>query len=174
MNRTIDEECEGGGEAGDRFQRPKFKTITDVQKEIFLEALTDGCNVRRAAAAAGFAYSAAYRMRRDNPDFAEAWQGALESGYARLEMALVERAILTIEIARDGNGADAVPVIGAMTVDQAIELMNKHRASVEGGQAKRIRLNRNTRPTAEETDAEILRRIAIIERQRGGAAKGEP
>lgn len=102
---------------------------------------------------------------RARPAFAEAWQVALESGYARLEMALVERAIQTIEAAHDDN-PDAMPVVGAMTVAQAIDLMNKHRASIEGGRAKRVRLNRHTRPSAEETDAEILRRIAIIEQQR--------
>ena len=67
--------------------------------------------------------------------------------------------------AHDDN-PDAMPVVGAMTVAQAIDLMNKHRASIEGGRAKRVRLNRHTRPSAEETDAEILRRIAIIEQQR--------
>lgn len=67
-----------------------------------------------------------------------------------------------------------MPVAGAMTVAQAIDVMNKHRASVGGGRAKRVRLNARNRPTAEETDAEILRRIAVIERQRAGrTAKGE-
>src|SRR5690606_23997703 len=96
---------------------------------------------------------------------AAAWQAAIETGYVRLETALVERAILTIETSRD-DAPDAPPAVGAMTVAQAIDLMNKHRASVEGGRAKRVRLNARQRPTAEETDAEILRRIAVIERQR--------
>lgn len=151
---------------------PKFRNITEIQLQIFLEVLSESCNVRRAAALAGFAPSAAYKLRRSNPDFAEAWQAALESGYARLEMALIERAIMTIEAASDSN-PDAIPVVGAMTVAQAMDLMNKHRASIAGGRAKRIRLDAGKRPTADETNAEILRRIAIIERQREqGAQKG--
>lgn len=180
----MNEAGEGGGgdDVGGR-REPQFKTITDHQIEVFLATLADSCNVRRAAAVAGFAYSAAYQRRRRDPDFAEAWQAALDSGYARLEMALVERAILTIETVRDGDGngdsdadADAVvvPVVGAMTVAQAIDLMGKHRASIEGGRAKRVRPNSRKRPTADETDAEILRRIDIIERQRAGEGQDAP
>ena len=158
---------------------------TETQRQQFLGALAASCNVRRAAAEAGFNPSTAYKLRQRDAGFAEAWQAALESGYARLEMALVERAIEVVEGVRaaeaigapagphDG-GNDAVPVAGAMTVAQAIDVMNKHRASVGGGRAKRVRLNARNRPTAEETDAEILRRIAVIERQRAGrTAKGE-
>ncbi len=151
--------------AGDDHPLPQPRHISDGQWQVFLEALAESCNVRTSAAAAGLAASAAYKRRGRDPAFAEAWQVALESGYARLEMALVERAIQTIEAAHDDN-PDAMPVVGAMTVAQAIDLMNKHRASIEGGRAKRVRLNRHTRPSAEETDAEILRRIAIIEQQR--------
>ncbi|MDR6834271.1 MULTISPECIES: hypothetical protein [unclassified Sphingopyxis] len=168
---------EGGGDDVGGRREPQFKTITDHQIEVFLATLADSCNVRRAAAVAGFAYSAAYQRRRRDPDFADAWQAALDSGYARLEMALVERAILTIETVRDGDSdADAmvVPVVGAMTVAQAIDLMGKHRASIEGGRAKRVRPNSRKRPTADETDAEILRRIDIIARQRAGEGRDAP
>jgi hypothetical protein len=153
-------------------RKPQFKTITDLQLQVFLEALADSCNVRRAAAVAGFAYSAAYKLRQHDSGFAEAWQAALESGYARLEMALVERAILTIEAVRDPEvGGDIIPVVGAMTVTQAIDLMNKHRASIQGGRAKGVSMKSGKRPTAAETDDIILRHIAIIEQQRESGAK---
>jgi hypothetical protein len=160
MDEARDDEA-----TGDDVTEPQSRQITDHQLEIFLEALAESCHVRASAAVAGFAPSAAYKLRRRDPSFAEAWQAALESGYARLEMALIERAIQTIEVAHDDN-PDAIPVVGTMTVAQAIDLMNKHRASIEGGRAKRVRLNARNRPTAEETDAEILRRIAILEQQR--------
>jgi hypothetical protein len=155
--------------SGDDRPLPQSRQISDEQWEVFLEALAESCNVRASAVVGGFAASAAYKRRGRDPVFAEAWQAALESGYARLEMALVERAILTIDAAHDDN-PDAIPVVGAMTVAQAIELMSKHRASIAGGRAKRVRLNRHTRPSAAETDAEILRRIAIIEKQRDDGA----
>lgn len=169
----IDEAGAGGPGPEGAYRGPQFKNITDLQLKVFLTALADSCNVRKASAVAGFAHSAAYKLRQQNPEFAEAWQAALESGYARLEMALVERAIQTIDIAHDDN-PDAIAVVGAMTVAKAIDLMNKHRASIEGGRAKRIRFNARNRPTAEETDAEILRRIAIMERQREREAEKGP
>jgi len=146
-------------------RQPQDKNVTDEQRQAFLDALAGSCNVRQAAAEGGFAPSTAYKIRQRDAAFAAAWQAAIETGYVRLETALVERAILTIETSRD-DAPDAPPAVGAMTVAQAIDLMNKHRASVEGGRAKRVRLNARQRPTAEETDAEILRRIAVIERQR--------
>ncbi|MGL3823363.1 hypothetical protein [Sphingopyxis sp. R3-92] len=146
-------------------RQPQDKNVTDEQRQLFLDALAGSCNVRQAAVEAGFAPSTAYKIRQRDTGFAAAWQAAIETGYVRLETALVERAILTIETSRD-DAPDASPVVGAMTVAQAIDLMNKHRASIEGGRAKRVRLNARQRPTAEETDAEILRRIAVIERQR--------
>lgn len=149
----------------------RIREISETQRQLFVEVLGECCNVRHAAAVAGFAHSAAYKLRRVDRDFADAWQAALENGYARLEMALVERAIDTIE-KLNGGGGTPLPPVGAMTVAQAMDVMAKHRASVEGGRAKRVRLNSHTRPSAEETDAEILRRIAIIEAQRA-APKGE-
>lgn len=161
----MDETIQGGCGRARMRRTPQRKDATLRQRQVFLDALADSCNVRRAAAEAGFAPSTAYKLRQRDAAFAEAWQAALESGYARLEMALVERAILTIETSSDDAAAAPAPV-GAMTVAQAIDLMNKHRASVDGGRAKSVRLNPRSRPSAEETDAEILRRIAVIERQR--------
>jgi len=168
----MDESTDDGREGPEDDDRPQSarREISDIQRQAFLEALAENCHVRGAAAVAGFAPSAAYNLRRRDPSFAEAWQAAFDSGYARLEMALVERAIQTIDVAHDDN-PEAIAVVGAMTVAQAIDLMNKHRASIEGGRAKRVRLNARNRPTAEETDTEILRRIAIIEQQRERKAK---
>jgi hypothetical protein len=150
----------------------RFREIGETQRRLFIEVLGECCNVRHAAAVAGFAHSAAYKLRRVDRDFADAWQAALESGYARLEMALVERAIDTIEKLNGDDDGTPLPPVGAMTVAQAMDVMAKHRASVEGGRAKRVRLNIHARPSAEDTDAEILRRIAIIEAQRA-APKGK-
>ena len=165
----MDEVVRGGCGRTAMRRKPQKKEATVRQRQIFLETLADSCNVCRAAAAAGITKSTFYRLRRRDDAFAEAWQAALESGYARLEMALVERAIYTIEGA-GGDDVDPLPAVGAMTVAQAIDLLAKHRASVASGHAKGMRPSRRNRPTAEETDAEILRRIAIIERQRAGKA----
>ncbi len=156
---------QSGHKEGPMKRLQKEGDVPDEKKQAFLDALADSCNVKAAAEASGFTPSTAYKLRQRDPAFAAAWQEALEIGYVRLEMALVDRAIRTIEQSRD-DAPDALPAVGAMTAAQAIDLMNKHRASVEGGRAKRIRGTERNRPTAEETDAEILSRIAAIERRR--------
>jgi hypothetical protein len=162
---------QSGHREGPMKRLPKNSDVPEVKKQAFLDALADSCNVKAAAAASGFTPSTAYKLRQRDPAFAAAWQEALEIGYARLEMALLERAIQTIETLGD-DAPDAPPPVGAMTVAQAMDLMNKHRASVSGGRAKAGRGARRRRPTPDETDAELLRRIDAIERARGAEPGG--
>jgi hypothetical protein len=56
----------------------------------FLEALRASPNVTAAARVAGHARQEFYRLRRDDPGFAEAWEGALEESLDLLEAALFE------------------------------------------------------------------------------------
>ncbi len=64
----------------------------DEAEERFLEELAASCNVRAAAAAAGFSTTAVYQRRMRWPGFARAWAEAVDQGYARLEAMLVEQA----------------------------------------------------------------------------------
>ena len=57
----------------------------EERKGIFLAAFAQSCDLRASAAAAGICERTVhYHLRRD-PDFAEAFQAALEEGYRRLE-----------------------------------------------------------------------------------------
>lgn len=56
---------------------------------VFLAELEATCNVMASAAAAGFSTTAVYRRRQSYAAFRSAWEAALDTGYARLEMALV-------------------------------------------------------------------------------------
>ncbi|MGB7411125.1 MAG: hypothetical protein WA910_08275 [Sphingopyxis granuli] len=69
------------------------------------------------------------------------------------------------------KGGDEGRVIAPMTVDQAISLLGRHQASVRGGRARTLRPDKRM-PTSEETDAAILKRLAILRRQRGLAPEG--
>lgn len=55
----------------------------------FLAALIDTSNVKLSAAQAGISASRAYRVRREDPDFAAQWRVALCEGYENLEMDLL-------------------------------------------------------------------------------------
>ena len=58
----------------------------------FFAALADRANVRSAAEAAGFSTNAVYARRVKRPEFRRAWEAAVETGKARLQMLLMDTA----------------------------------------------------------------------------------
>lgn len=70
-----------------------------VWRRVFLETLAETSNVSASARAAGVDSAQAYRARRQDPSFAQAWQTALAEGYEHLEMETLHRL-------RAGTGKD--------------------------------------------------------------------
>lgn len=99
--------------------------IGQAARQAFLAALSATANVRLSARAAGFAHSSFYRLRDHDPAFAREMRMALETGYDRIEMALLES--FDPESFRDDawrrNDPPAVP---QMTAQQAIHLLYLH------------------------------------------------
>jgi hypothetical protein len=60
-------------------------------RQTFLEWFAATSNVTLAAKMAGVHHKTAFRHRMNDPDFAEAWDRALEQGYARIEAKLLEQ-----------------------------------------------------------------------------------
>ena len=94
----------------------------------FLTALAGSCNVRMAAEAVGTSTTSAQARRRADPGFARAWDEALEIGYVRLEMWLIESAICFFEgeVIPDDNP------IRTMSVAEAIQSLNRNVRKVKG------------------------------------------
>lgn len=95
-------------ETGKRKRRvaPSYRSWTAAKERKFLEALAGCCNVKLAAKTAKVSTSAVYVRRTRNASFRLAWDGALASGYAQLELMMLERALHGVEkivIARDGT-----------------------------------------------------------------------
>ena len=69
-------------------------------RQRFIELLAAGLDVRRACAGVGLSRQAAYTLRRRDPAFAQAWDGALRSARAADEEAflamLPERLLRTL------------------------------------------------------------------------------
>lgn len=91
----------------------------------FLAALSACANVRLAAKAAGFSHAAFYHHKRRDPAFAREWRLALETGYLRLEAALLGGWM------PDGGADDAwrhndPPPIPPMSASQALQLLFLH------------------------------------------------
>lgn len=135
------------------------------RERTFLEELATDANVRRAARAAGVSTATVYTRRTNWPGFAERWAAALEQGYARLEMLLVQQATATLsgEPVAGGEGEDGGGPGGggAMpTFAEAMNLFRLHRQGVTG--AGRRPGPRPAEPSPEELHAELLRRIRAM------------
>ena len=136
---------------------------SDNAERAFLETLAATCNVRRAAEASGFSAVVAYRRRLAHAGFAEKWAAALDTGYARLELAVVEAANDTLS----GEDFDPDRPIPRMTVKEALSVLQLHKASVKHGlpSGSRWRL----RPAdPEKARADILKMVAAVRLARHG------
>lgn len=138
---------------------------SEEAEEAFFDHLATSCNVRASAEAVGFTTFTVYRQRRLRPEFAARWQAALEQGYARLEIALVEAANDTLE----GLEFDSERPIPKMSVEQAMNVLRAHRNEVRGsGEAGPGRHAR--RPTLEEVRASIEKKVRAIKAARSVSA----
>jgi hypothetical protein len=99
--------------------------LTRQCEQAFLAALSATANVRLSAAAAGASVAAFYRRRRKNPAFAREMRLALEQGYARLEMALLE-SWRPESHADDAWRHNDPPPIPPMSANQALQLLYLH------------------------------------------------
>jgi hypothetical protein len=141
---------------------------------VFLAELEATCNVMASAAAAGFSTTAVYRRRQSHAAFRAAWEAALETGYARLEMALVCAATNLLEPVADGGADDASGAVpfGGMTVREALQVLRLHRYGARGGAPQRF--DWRAKPAdPDATRAEILRKLDIVEQHDAKACGGK-
>jgi len=117
-----------GGKDGPQIVQSEGARWTDEAEARFLDQLAASCNVTLSAKATGFSREAIYKRRRHDPAFAERWQAALEQGYARIEMLLVQRATDALE----GIAPDPDTPLAEMSVRDAVTILQLHRASVKG------------------------------------------
>jgi hypothetical protein len=89
---------------GRRWQLRRIRRLRFVQwrREVFLARLAGTCDVTAAAEAAGVSESTVYRHRAKDPDFAAAFQEALEQGYARLEAEALRQRLEAQRLLREG------------------------------------------------------------------------
>jgi hypothetical protein len=80
----------------------------ETRRAIFLEALAASSNVAASERKAKMPRRSSYRERVRSPEFRTAWQVALEAGYARLEMEMLERALKGIvkRVTKSGDGSE--------------------------------------------------------------------
>lgn len=112
-----------------QLRRAQPRRLDRQAEQTFLAALSATANVRLSAAAAGFSHSAFYLRRRESPAFAREMRLALEMGYERLEMALLEAA--APESYRDDAWRhNDPPPIPRMSAGEALQLLYLHQKQV--------------------------------------------
>src|SRR4030095_11675399 len=110
-----------------RINRPKL--FDAKRKPLFLEWFASTCNVTLSAEKAGINYRTAYKHRRKDSAFAEAWDEALAPGYAALAAGPLGEAIAS-EIAKiaDGNEQGEVPSTASpLSFEQRMALFKEYR-----------------------------------------------
>jgi hypothetical protein len=115
---------------GPQYRRSPAGRLTQAGIAAFLNTLAATANVRLAANSVGVAPSSIYARRRHDHDFAGAMREALETGYGRIECALIEAAEQAVAAAIGGTAsrAPAEPILtGTMTVHDAMALLVLHR-----------------------------------------------
>ena len=150
----------GSGRAGGKrvqIARARLRQWTPRVEERFLEALAATCNVKAACAEVGLTAASAYNHRKRWPRFAERWDGAIDTGFARLEAGLLEHACNLFS----GEGPPVLAPLPTMTAAEALQLLHMHKHGVRGiGKAPGKRWQRPK--TLEEVKPRILRKLEMF------------
>lgn len=92
---------------GGQMRKASKRNWSKAKIDNFLSALAETCNVTMAAAEAGVSVSAAYERRKADAGFRGAWMEAIGAAYQRLEMVLLERALVgTEKLVRRKDGSE--------------------------------------------------------------------
>jgi hypothetical protein len=134
-------------------RRAPRKTKTNpprVWKPLFLAALAESSNVKKSAEAAGIDPGKAYKLRREDPEFAREWLAALADGYTLLEMEV---------LCRLREGRLKTDEADKYDFANAIRLLGAHRDSA----AQAVAQQRNV--SAADTRASIDRKFEMLRTQ---------
>jgi hypothetical protein len=121
--------------------------INNNWRMLFLDHLAESSNITESAAKAGISPSRAYKVRRQEPEFARLWLAALWEGYTHLEMEVVRRL---------RHGDHSTTDAGRYDFSNAVRLLAAHRDTASQAMAQQ----RNV--SAAEVRASIDRKVEEI------------
>ncbi|WP_427964191.1 hypothetical protein [Altererythrobacter sp.] len=124
---------------------------------LFLDCLAETSNVSEAAKRAGINPSRAYKVRREEEDFARQWHAALVEGYQHLELELLAR--LRAGEPKDGPKHDN----GA-----ALRLLALHRDTMAQEHAQRRNMDAARARAIIDAKLEELRQRVLAKREAEG------
>ena len=148
-----------------QIRRAQAGKLTRACEQAFLAALSATANVTLSAAAAGASPRAFYRRKRQCSAFAREMRLALQTGYDRIEEALLH-GTLAASHEHDAWRSNDPPAIPPMSANQALQLMYLHQ--------KEARLTADPWPIKRQRGEprEVwLARLAIIAEERDRLAR---
>ncbi len=117
--------------------------LTRHWRSIFLGALADTSNVSGSARLAGVTPGHAYKVRRNEPNFAREWLSALCEGYDNLEMELLYR--LRHGVGADSDGRKFDNAIAFRQLAMHRESAARHRAMRSNEDSEQVLLSINAK-----------------------------
>lgn len=115
---------------------------TDDIRDRFFDALADTCNVTLACKEVEMSRRGAYKLRGRDAGFRERWRRAVGEGYAKLELKMIERALI-------GEACVRGALEGSEQDERALELLRRFPDAVTG------LLYRAYRASAQQEEAEL-------------------
>jgi hypothetical protein len=147
-----------------RTRRKARNSWTKAKESRFLSALADSCNVTFAAKKARVSTSAIYERRKANASFRNGWRTALREGYAKLELILLERALVGTEKVierRDGS----IERMREYSNSLAVALLRMHRDEVAEQESDQASSRDSGEDEVEEVRQRIARKLERLNRQ---------
>jgi len=144
-----------------QMQREPRRSWTVTKEREFLSALAETCNVTRAAEAVGMSVRGAYKRRKRNAAFRDAWMEAISAAYQRLELALLDRSLNGTEkvITRRDGSEDRMREFPNQL---GLSLLKMHRANV----AEYTVSSEMAAEDVDELRERLLRKIERLSRRR--------
>jgi hypothetical protein len=151
---------------GDRHGTRDVRT-TKRARDVFLDALGNGLSATGAASAAGVGRRTVYDWRKADPEFAQAWNLAVESGTDLLEDVAWQRAVKgnaepVVSMGKVVYGKDGEPLTIHKTSDNILALLLKARRREKF--SDRVSSDVTLKATVETTDGQRAARDVVTER----------
>jgi 3-hydroxyisobutyrate dehydrogenase-like beta-hydroxyacid dehydrogenase len=149
----------------------KGRQFSIKRQLIFLDHFAATCNVTMSAEAAGIDPTTAYRLRRRNEAFRQAWRLAQDQGYVALEADLVRRAR---DLLQDmGTSNEAEHARSGMDAKLAHALLQRHQHSL-GREPGDTHPRRSDLAEATKRLEKAMARLRLLEEEAdAGSARGE-
>lgn len=142
-------------------RREMARGWTIAKREHFLARLAETGNVMLSMSDSGMSHTSLYQLRKRSAEFSEAWDAALDLGYARIEAMLLDRAL---------NGRRRVFKEGVI-VDEFVECTDGLALSLLAQHRKRV-VEHRVAVAAQSDNPDRLRERFMVKLQRLATAAG--